>query len=141
MLRLVLASYNVRLSHIAFAALFLVVAARAVRDRAVRASLPFAAPALPYLVAVFLSVPGTLNPVKTAGYAAWAVFDVVAVLWCVQLFHRQHPALRRWAIGVHVVAGLTVVAAGAAELIANVTDVGWPFPQSFVTAQDRKSVV
>ena len=47
-LRIMLGSYNVRLSHIAFAVLFLVVAARAVRERTVRLSLPLVAPALPY---------------------------------------------------------------------------------------------
>ncbi|HVH51905.1 MAG TPA: hypothetical protein VM690_07150, partial [Gaiellaceae bacterium] len=108
--------YNARLSHLLFG-LFMVAVlwdARAGGWRSIR--VPRAA--LVFLVAVLASVPGSLSPVKTAGYAAWAFFDVAVFLAALPLALRRYPALGVGAAGTHLLTAAAISGVAFAEVAA-----------------------
>ncbi len=115
-LRFRVLGYNARLSHLLFGLFLLVVLwdARAGQWRSIR--LPRAA--LVFLVAVFASVPGSLDPVKTGGYAAWAFFDVAVFLAALPLALRLYPALGTAAVATHLLAAAAIGEVAFAEIAA-----------------------
>lgn len=116
-LRFQLLGYNARLSHLLFGLLLLITLAGTLRSSSWRTiRVPVAAVA--YLLAVVASVPGSLNPTKTAGYSAWALFDVAAFLVGLPLLLRLYPSLRGWTVGAHLVSAVLVCEIAFGELAA-----------------------
>jgi O-antigen ligase len=116
-LRFQLLGYNARLSHLLFALLLVVAVAAGLRSSAWRrVRVPIAAAA--YLLVVVASVPGSLNPTKTAGYAAWALFDVAALLVGLPLLLRVYPSVRGWLVGTHLASAVLVCVTAFGEVAA-----------------------
>lgn len=122
--------YNARLSHLLFGLFFLVTLAQAVRSSSWRTvRVPW--PAVVFLVAVVASVPASLDPTKTAGYATWAVFDVAVFLVGLPLSFRMYPSLGMRAVGVHLLTAVVVCEIAFGELAA-LFDGGPRPPSAFV---------